>query len=260
MIYMTNLKKSLTTFSSILISQLSFAQLDPIDTDRPDQTESAYTVPKNWLQFEAGFGIQRNDEISKEISLPTLLTKYGISRKIELRLITTLLSNSDISQPTGIKYKTGLEPVEIGAKISLWEERGWVPKTSFIFHLGIPALASKSNKINSVAPNFRFTLQNSLTENIAIGYNIGAEWDGENNDPSYIYTLSPGFNFGKKWYAYIEAFGAIRKHDQPQHNIDGGLAYHLSNNCKIDISSGYGITKAAADWYIAVGFSARFKL
>lgn len=257
---MANLKKSLTTFSSILISQISFAQLDPIDTDRPDQTESAYTVPKSWLQFEAGFGIQHNDKISKEISLPTLLTKYGLSRKIELRLITTLLSNNDISQPTAIEYKTGLEPVEIGAKISLCEEKKWIPKTSFIFHFAIPAFASKTNKINSVAPNFRFTLQNSVTENIAIGYNIGAEWGGENSSPSFIYTLSPGFNFAKRWYTYIEVFGAIKKSGAPQHNVDGGLAYYLSNNCKIDISSGWGITKASPDWYIAIGFSARFKL
>ena len=33
----------------------AYGQLEKIDTDRPDQTESAFTVPKNWLQFEAGF-------------------------------------------------------------------------------------------------------------------------------------------------------------------------------------------------------------
>ncbi len=123
-----------------------------------------------------------------------------------------------------------------------------------------PAFVSKANKINSVSPNFRFTLQNSISENITIGYNIGAEWDGEKTGPTYIYTLSPGFNFAKKWYAYIEAFGGIKKHELSQHNIDGGLAYYISKNYKIDISSGFGITKAAPEWYIALGFSARFKL
>lgn len=179
-------------FYTIILFCLSisiYAQESPIDTDRPDQTESAFTVPKNWLQMEAGFGFQQNTKGNKEISIPTLLTKYGISRKIELRLITTLISNADISQPSGIEYKTGLEPVEIGAKISLWEEKKWMPKTSLIFHFAIPAFASKANKINSVSPNFRFTLQNSISENITIGYNIGAEWDGENTGPTYIYNL-----------------------------------------------------------------------
>ena len=253
-------KRSLIIIFFICFIQSIYAQSDPIDTDRPDQTESAFTVPKNWLQMEAGFGFQKNNKSSKEISIPTLLTKYGISHKIELRLITTLISNADISQPSGIEYKTGLEPVEIGAKISLWEEKKWIPKTSLIFHFAIPAFASKANKINSIVPNFRFSLQNSIAKNITVGYNIGAEWDGENTGPTYIYTLSPGFNFAKRWYAYIEAFGGIKKHEPSQHNIDGGLAYYISKNYKIDISSGFGITKAAPDWYVALGFSARFKL
>ena len=65
-------------FYTIILFCLSisiYAQVSPIDTDRPDQTESAFTVPKNWLQMEAGFGFQQNTKSSKKISIPTLLTK-----------------------------------------------------------------------------------------------------------------------------------------------------------------------------------------
>ena len=231
---------------------------DEIDTDRPDQTESAYTVPKNWLQLEMGFSCQKNASDNYEYFSPTLLSKYGVTRKIELRIITTIVTNSSVLLQ-GKTNKTGLDPVEIGAKISFWEQKKWIPKTSFIFHFAIPGLASKANNINLVAPNFRFTLQNAISKNFAIGYNLGAEWNGEDGTPTFVYTLSPGINFAKKWYGYVEAFGSINKYEVPQHNLDGGLAYYFSPNIKADISAGFGISRAAPDWYIALGFSVRWK-
>jgi Putative MetA-pathway of phenol degradation len=233
--------------------------IDPIDTDRPDQTESVNTVPKNWFQFEFGFSRQENERNNYEYLTPTLLSKYGLSNRIELRLITSVFTTSTLLIPAGRVRKTGLDPVEVGAKISLWEEKKGIPKTTFLFHVAIPGFASNTNDINLVAPNLRLTMQNSIAKNFSIGYNIGAEWNGEDHNPAYIYTLSPGFNFAKNWYGYIEIFGAVKKNEFPQHSIDGGFAYNVSNNTKVDISSGIGISNAAPRWYIAVGFSVRFK-
>ena len=101
-------------------------------------------------------------------------------------------------------------------------------------------------------------MQHTLSESIGLGYNIGAEWDGFSNIPYWIYTLSPGFNIGKNWYAYIEASGAFRKNEKPQHGIDGGFGYYINDNFKIDISSGFGLTENATDWYSAAGLSFRF--
>jgi hypothetical protein len=235
------------------------AQEEAIDTDRPDQTESVNLVPKKWFQFEAGLNVQENGKNNLEYLTPTLLCKYGISDKIELRLNTSILTTSYLTIPHGTVSNTGLEPVEVGAKIALWQAKKWIPKTSFIFHFGIPGVASKANNIHLIAANFIFTMQNSITQNFGIGYNLGGEWDGEDRVPAYIYSFSPGLNFADDWYGYLEAFGTIKKNTPPQHSIDGGIAYNITNNFKIDLSSGFGITKATPDWYIALGFSKRFK-
>ncbi|MEO6254141.1 MAG: transporter [Ferruginibacter sp.] len=250
-------------FLLLLIASLSFAdgfsQIDRIDTDRPDQTESAVTVPKKWIQFEMGLGAQITNAFENEFQHPTLLSKYGITKKIELRLITTVTTNTDFNNLLTKQKETGLSPVEVGAKIALWEEKKLLPKTSLIFHVGIPKLASGNFRLNNLAPNFRFTMQNSITNSIAIGYNLGAEWDGINSNTTWIYTFAPGFNMGKKWYSYIEAFGFISKQNKPEHSLDAGIAYYINNDLKLDLSSGFGISKAAPDWYIAVGASVRFK-
>ena len=240
----------------LLSSSCLNAQVEKIDTDRPDQTESSVTVPKNYFQAEFGFNKENLFGQDYDLIHPTTLLKYGFT-KFEFRLEATCKSSYEYLIPDA-KWTTGFDPVEIGFKAALWEEKKLLPKTSLIVGLGIPALASRPFRPDHLAPSFRFTMQNSITDNIAIGYNLGAEWDGYTSTPTWIYTFAPGFNLGEKWYAYVEAFGFIRKNETPQHNLDAGIAYYISNDVKIDISGGIGISEAAPKNYVAIGGSVRF--
>jgi hypothetical protein len=244
----------------LLLPIIKILAQDKIETDRPDQTETPFLTPKKWMQFEIGFNNQQNKKGSKEYFYPTLLSKFGVSKCFELRVITTV-QQTTTEFPIFIDkvIEKGLLPLELGGKIAFWEEKKWIPKTSLIFHFAIPKFASKNFRANKLAPNFRFVMQNTLNKYVGLGYNLGAEWDGFTNKPTYIYTFAPGFNLTNKWYAYIEAFGFITKNDAPQHSFDGGLAYFVTDNFKIDISGGPGITKNAPQRYIAIGASYRFK-
>jgi hypothetical protein len=228
-----------------------------METDRPDQTESPYLTKLRFLQGEFGLNFEKAEGL-KTLVIPTALWKYGLSKKIELRLITEIVTTeTPLLIPFGNDFISGLLPVQIGVKIALTEEKGILPKTSLNFHIAAPKIASKKFRTNKWAPNFRFLMQNTLSETIGLGYNLGAEWDGESSTPFWVYTLAPGFNIGKNWYGYVEAFGAIRKGEKPEHAIDGGIAYYFSDDTKIDFSGGYGISENAIDWYAAIGFSIR---
>ena len=70
-------------------SELLAQEIESIQTDRPDLTESAFTVPAGYFQLEAGI---LRTVINKTTQLnlhPTLLFKYGVSSSFEFRLITT---------------------------------------------------------------------------------------------------------------------------------------------------------------------------
>lgn len=228
---------------------------ETIDTDRPDQTESPFTVPARYFQLEAGFN--RENIHGKDYSLiyPTLLLKYGM-KKMEFRLETQW--HSDYHQLTPEpEWTTGIDPLELGFKLALWEEKGWLPKTSLIGGIGIPGLASKAFHADYIAPAFRFTMQNSIAKHVTLSYNLGAEWDGYSKRPDWIYTVATGFDIGERWYTYLEAFGFLRQDIHPQHNLDAGLAYFISNNVKVDVSGGFGISKDSPKNYMAIGFSFR---
>ena len=231
------------------------AQEEKIDTDRPDQTESVNTVPPYYFQAEFGFNKENTIYENYDLIYPTALLKYGL-RKFELRLVTTYRSSYEQLIPNP-KWTRGFDPIEIGFKAILVEEKKIFPKTSLLAHIGIPALSSKSFRSDHFAPSFRIVLQKSFINFFGLGSNLGAEWDGFTSTPIWLYTFSPGFTIGEKWYAYIEAFGFVQKNELPQHNIDGGIAYYINNDVKIDVSSGFGISEASPKNYFALGISFR---
>ena len=233
-------------------------QIEKIDTDRPDQTESAGIVPRNYFQAEVGFNRENGDSNSYVLVHPTVLLKYGFGR-IELRVEG--VCHSDFARLVSeSKRITGVDPIEIGFKYLVADEKKLMPKTSVIVHLGFPMVSSKVFRTDHVAPSFRLVTQKSFTDHFGIGTNLGMSWDGYSSKPTWLYTFSPGFSLGQKWYAYVEAFGFIQKDETPQHSVDGGVAYYLSNDVKVDVSAGLGLTEAAPKNYFALGFSFRVNI
>ena len=163
--------------------------LPAIQLDRPDQTECPFITPKKYIQIENGFTIEHIDQNQKSFSYPSTLWKYGVNEKFELRLITEL-----VSEKTNDTIHSGFSPITIGFKTSLFEEKGIIPKTSFIGHITTSDIGSEEFRTSYIAPSFRFTMQHTLTPKVALSYNLGAEWNGENAEHRYIYTLTTGFS------------------------------------------------------------------
>jgi hypothetical protein len=235
------------------ISTYSFSQeIEDIQTDRPDQTETPSIVPKGMFQVETGFTFQRNDAFSITNMLPSTLWKYGVNENFELRLITEF-----ISERINNETNSGFNPILLGCKIKIAEEKGFFPKTSFIAHIGLPNVASKEFKSDFFAPEFRFVMQHSLSKKISLSYNLGAEWDGFSAEPTFIYTIASGYSITDKLGSYIELFGFASQNQTTNHNFDCGITYLISSNFMVDLSAGFGITKNAPDNYKAIGFSFR---
>ena len=240
---------------SLLFQINSKAQeLPSIQTDRPDQTECPFITPKNYFQLENGFSFEKKDSNKNEMATPSILTRFGINDHFEIRLITEYLINKDYSQEI-----SGFNPVLIGFKTRLFEEKGIIPLTSFIGHIGIPKLASSNYKATYYAPEFRFTMQHTISEKQSLAYNLGVEWNGETAEPTFIYTLTTGYSLTEKIGAYFELYGFVPQIEKPDHRLDAGLTYLLNPNHQLDISGGFGLSKTSPKYFVSLGYSFRFK-
>lgn len=248
------MKSKIISFGVLFLFAVpAFSQDIPlIQTDRPDQTECPFIVPAGYLQGEIGFNYERAGANEKNLLYPTVLWRYGINSRFEFRLITELVGSELADEKI-----SGLNPVRMGFKVLLVEEKGLIPQTGFIGHLILPDLASSEFKGNFYASTFRFVMAHTISPTLSLSYNVGAEWDGFTPDPSFIYTLSAAMQLSEKVGCYTELYGFFPQLAGPDHRADAGVSYFLKKNLMLDISGGIGITEKSPDYYGSVGFSFR---
>lgn len=251
---MSNYSFASIFFFLLLLNKVSGQTMPPIQTDRPDQTECSYIVPVHYLQAENGFLVEKQKDQSRYYTYPSTLWKYGISDRLEFRLITELAG-----EKVNGSHTTGLNPVTIGFKANLCKEKGIIPMTSFIGHLTTPDWGSKKFSSTYYAPSFRFTMQHTLPGKWSLAYNLGAAWDGETPEPTFIYTLTTAYAWNEKLGSYIELYGFAPQLSKADHRCDGGFTYLVSNHVMIDISGGFGLTDNSIENYLSLGFSYRIK-
>jgi hypothetical protein len=231
--------------------------MDPIKTDRPDQTESSFLVPRGYFQVEMGFSITDTDP-GFIYAYPSALWKYGLTDNFELRLITNYITIQKEPNPD----VNGFLPLAAGFKAKLSEQKGVLPKTSFIGHLRLPGVVSEEFETTYLAPDLRLAFDHIISDMFSVGYNVGLVWDGEDPEPFVIYTLTTGVAISKRLGIFGEVYGATpqRSSEDLELYADAGITYLIGNNFLLDVSASQGITDNAPLRYVSAGFSYRFKL
>ncbi len=259
-------------------SKLYSQKLPVLVTDRPDITESALTVQKNRLQIETGFLFLKRENLNlnsgsgvdsgmytvlnKDISLPGVLFRYGISSFAELRL-GLLIKYSEVSYDKFYEgsNSTDLAPVNIGGKLELGEQDGIIPTAAVILQGEIPALSTESDTESKdwFDPSVVFCFNNSLTNNFSLGYNIGFDLsDGFTEGNGVFYSLAAGYSFSDRFSGFVEYFGSTNfYHLIPNNGMDFGFTFLISNNIQLDISAGADLEDISKEHFVSTGFSIR---
>ena len=251
-------------FSILLLSvSLSLsAQGDPPDliTDRPDQTESASIVPRNSLQVETGFMVENdeNDLFSTQtLTYNTTLIRFGLLDNLEVRAgmyyssVTSSLNGSNFSTT----YNAGVSPLYAGFKLKVTDESGWRPQVAFLGGMVFPFTAGENVKPDHSGATMRFAFAHTLSDRFSVGYNLGAEWNGESAIPGYFYSAALGIGILDKLGAFIETYGLIPENGPAEHLLDAGFTYLVVPVLQLDVSGGIGISDAAIANFISFGLS-----
>ncbi len=230
-----------------------------IVTDRPDQTEAPSLVPAGGLQVETGF-IYEKDRASNitttNYTYNTTLIKYGVNEHIELRFISEYLGqHTRLSETQNTKIK-GFSPLALGVKIKIADEKGFLPQAAFIGHINLKS-GSQEFAPSYTAADFRFTFAHTLSEKFALSYNLGAEWDGETPEASFLYTLSVGYLLTPKAGLFIEGYSFFPENNKADNRVDAGFTYKITPIVQFDVSGGIGLSKNSPDYFLSTGISFR---
>lgn len=277
--------KTLVAVLFLFISTIYYAQhTDQINSNRPGETMSAFSVGKSVIQLETGvYGIrQKHNVLSYDAS------GYGIDLNVRwglflerLEILADIQYQSEVLNPSLIyPDRSGLKQTVFGAKYLIYDPfknykekvnlLSWKANQTFKWRQLVPAVSAFVGANISFSDNpYAFSPEASITPKfILITQNHlgGGKWvfvtniiaDYISSDfPSYGYvvTLTRGFN--NKWSGFLENQG-YKSDFYSDAIVRGGAAYLLTNDIQIDASISSSLKNTPSMLYGGVGFSWRY--
>lgn len=244
-----------------------------LSTDRPDQTESAYTVDAGHFQLEMDFvnyNHDRNtdsgaDARSRAWVFAPVNLKLGLLNRVDLQLMIDphLRVRVEDRVARATSKASGFGDITTRLKVNLWGNDGG--KTALAVMPFVKWPLSASNLRNGKTEGGLIV---PLAIELAEGWGMGlmTELDFVRNgantgyDREWVNSITLGHDLTDKVGCYFEFFtvtGSARGFKW-QGQVDIGVTYALKTNVQLDAGCNFGVTKSAPDYQPFVGISYRY--
>jgi hypothetical protein len=257
---------------------------DQINSNRPGETMSGFSVGKSVFQVETGmYGIKENHSIlnydSNGFGLDMTL-RWGLFME-KLELIADIQYQSEkVNSALSSIDKSALKKTIFGAKYLIYDPfknhenkvniYSWKANHSFKWRQLIPAVSvfAGANVIQSnnpfyfsnqseISPKAILITQNHLGNGSWVFItNIIADYIGTQY-PSYNYVVTLTKGFSDHWSGFIENQG-IKSDFYSDAIVRGGAAYLINKDMQIDASISSSLKTTPSLLYGGIGFSWRY--
>jgi hypothetical protein len=253
-----------------LFNRTPEAQLRELTTDRPDLTESPYTVDAGWWQLEADIVAYTSDHDksggadvkASALSFANINLKVGLTNRIDLQTVlepyTRVKAHDRI---TNIREsRSGFGDITSRLKINFWGNDGG--KTAFAL---MPFVKWPTNQHGLGNKSIEGGLIAPLALELPGGWDCGlmTEVDFVRNDADtgyaadWVNTITFGHDLTEKVGCYVELATTLTR-GADLASFDCGLTYGATKHLQFDLGANVGLTRAAEDLTVFAGVSIRF--
>ena len=227
-----------------------------ITTDRPAITDASMVVPSGYLLFENGFEFT-GDQKQNSFDFPETLARFGLTSTTELRVgAPDYFENYN----TGAGFGSGWGDFTLGVKQQLLANPDGFD-ASFVFTLSIPTGASILSS-HGYDPEFLLPWSHPIGKNWTAAGMFSLLWPTEG--PRRNLTGQASFLLDRqitsKLDAFVEYGGEYPQRGGPEHIIHVGGSYKVRPNQQVDFHFGFGLSAAAPDHFIGIGYSFQFDM
>jgi hypothetical protein len=240
---------------------------EPLESDRPDFTDSSTTVGYQRLQIESGYTFTQaigGDPTHDAQDLPELLVRYGVAERLELRFswdegmvfdrFTDLNSGRVVTE-------NGSTDVDFGFKYAISKQNKWRPESAVVVSVSAP-VGAPAQSSRQVDPFVNYLYSWEFTKKLSLNCSTGSLWTAESGDrfsrfsqsASVEYELTEKLHVFNEWYAF---FRRDSTDNRPQHNYDAGLTYLVTPNFQLDWRAGLGLSETADGFFTGCGLTIR---
>jgi hypothetical protein len=237
----------------ILVEGVYAVSSDPspaIATDRPAVTASSIVVPIGSLQFENGLTETLNGG-QRTLDGPETLLRAGVAPDTELRLTAPNYFN----QSSGM---SGFGDLMIGVKRQFGPTPGGFD-VSLILSLSMPS-GARTISSGGYDPSIQLPWSRSLSPNWTVAGMLSIYWPttvgGRNVTGETTFLIDRQIT--KTSDAFVEYAGDFSGLS-PRHLIHFGTAFKPTPHQQLDIHAGVGLSRAAVDHFVGIGYSFRLQ-
>lgn len=248
--------------------------LRDMTTDRPDTTESPFTVDAGRVQIETslfGYARSRADATARVVDtyeFGTTNIRVGLASNAEVNVVW---------QPYGIVRghhydpllrvrESGIGSMDIRAKVNLWGNDGFDKPGDTALAI-LPYVTLPTDRRNGISAEHvdagvivPFAIH--LTDRLGLGLNAGATFakdeDRGGYDTAYIATASLAYEWNDRLGTYYEIAIEFAGDDGDIVVLGTGLTYALNDNLQLDAGINFGVTPASDRINPFVGIASRF--
>lgn len=256
-------------------------------TDRPDKTESPYTVDAGHFQFEMDLVSYTYDNehaggVETRVdafAIAPINLKVGLCNRVDLQVVVETWN--DVRTKTGPEepnnshppppipnvevHQRGFGDVTTRLKYNFWGNDGGKTAFAAMPFVKLPTNQDELGK-NSVEGGLILPLAVALPLDFGMGlmtefdFNRDAMGNGHHTEFVNSITFSHDRLLVKDLGGYVEFFSLVsgERGSRWIGTLDLGLTYGLSENVRLDAGVNIGVTKAADDLNPFVGLSLRF--
>ena len=228
----------------------------PIVTDRPTVTNSSIVVPSGSLQAENGF-LETDREGLNIADEPETLLRFGVATKTELRF-TAPDYYYDLN---GGGRGSGFGDLAIGVKQQLGPTPGGFDVSATVF-LSFPTGADAVSS-GGYDPGLQLAWSHGLSSKWTAAGMLSLYWPTENHtrDLTGESTILLDRQLARPWDVFVEYVGDFPECGGSRQLLHFGTELRIGKRQQqqLDFHFGVGLSSAALDHFIGIGYSFRFQ-
>jgi hypothetical protein len=222
-----------------------------ISTDRPSVAESSVVVPRGFLQVENGL-LLTHAQGEDVFDLPETSLRFGLLDRTELRFSVPDYFHT---LPTESPTVSGFGDMAIGLKQQLGPTRDNFNFAAVLF-LSFPTGANTISS-HGYDPGLQLPWSHQLSDNWTAGGQAAFYWPtlaGKRNFTGEL-TFVLDRQLTRPWDVFIEYAGDFPERTGSRQLLHLGSSYKISPRQQIDFQVAGGLSSAAPDVFVGVGYS-----
>ncbi len=236
-----------------------------LSADRPDVTESPYTVDAGHAQIEMSFvDFAYDDEDgvrTRALTVAPLNLKLGLLNNVDLQLVVDPYVEIDLDNGADETFN-GFGDTELRLKVNLWGNDGGPNAFAVMPFVKLPTGDDELSN-DHVEGGVIFPFAAELPAAFALG--LMAEFDvvydaaDDDYEVEFVHTATVGHGLAGNLAGYVEYIGIVPfdEDDDYQALLGTGLTYGINQDVQLDAGVNFGLTDEADDYNLFAGITVR---